>query len=43
MLDPYVYENSDCLINKANLKDKLKLEEFENRMNKIVFVSIFKN
>lgn len=43
MKDPYVYENSDCLINKANLKDKMKLEEFENRMTKVAFVSIFKS
>ncbi len=43
MKDPYIYEDSDCLINKANLKDKMKLEEFENRMTKVAFVSIFKN
>lgn len=43
MKDPYLYENSDCLINKANLKDKMKLEEFENRMTKVALVSIFKS
>jgi len=42
MRDPYVYEDYDCLINKVQLKDKLKLDEFENRMTTLALVSIFK-
>lgn len=43
MEDPYVYENSNVLINKANLKDKEKLDEFENRMTNLALVVLYSN
>ena len=42
MKDPYIYKDSDVLINKLGIKDKEKLDEFENRMSKIAIVRIFK-
>lgn len=41
MKDPYIYENSDVLINKANLQDKKKLDEFENRMTNLALVLLY--
>ncbi len=43
MKDPYVYDDCDVLINQANIKDKDKLAEFENRMTNLAIVSLFKN
>ncbi len=43
MKDPYVYKDSDVLINKANLKDKDKLDEFENRMTNLALVMLFRS
>lgn len=43
MKDPYVYKDSDVLINKANLKDKNKLDEFENRMSNLALVMLFRS
>ncbi|MFA7076297.1 MAG: Fic family protein, partial [Candidatus Izemoplasmatales bacterium] len=42
MKDPYLYENSDILINKANIKDKTLLDEFENRMTTLGLITIQK-
>src|SRR5690554_5181017 len=42
MKDPYVYKDSDVLINKADIKDKNKLDEFENRMSNLALVMLFK-
>lgn len=42
MIDPYTYSDSDVLINKADIKDKEKLDEFENRMTNLALVSLFK-
>ncbi len=43
MVDPYTYPDSDVLINKADIKDKEKLDEFENRMSNLALVILFKN
>ena len=43
MKDPYVYKDSDVLINKANLKEKDKLDEFENRMTNLALVMLFRS
>lgn len=42
MKDPYVYKDSDVLINKANHKEKNKLDEFENRMTNLALVMLFR-
>lgn len=42
MRDPYLYENSDVLINKKNIKEKIKLTEYENRMSNLAIVKLFK-
>ncbi len=42
MKDPYIYKDSDVLIDKANIKDKDKLDEFENRMTKLALISLIK-
>ncbi len=33
MKDSHVYKDSDVLINKADIKEKNKSDEFENRMS----------
>lgn len=43
MKDPYVYEDSDVLVNKADIRDKNKLDEFENRMSNLALVMLFKS
>ena len=43
MKDPYVYKDSDVLINKAGIRDKNKLDEFENRMSNLALVMLFKS
>lgn len=43
MKDPYLYENSNVLINKANILEQDKLDEFENRMTNLALVSLFRN
>jgi cell filamentation protein len=43
MKDPYICKDSDVLINKANTKDKDKLDEFENRMTNLALISLIKN
>ncbi|CCV66572.1 conserved hypothetical protein [Paracholeplasma brassicae] len=43
MKDPYIYKDSDVLINKANIKDKDKLDEFENRMTNLALISLIKD
>jgi hypothetical protein len=40
MKDPYIYNDCDVLINKANIKDKDKLDEFENRMTNLALIFI---
>lgn len=42
MKDPYIYKDCDVLINKASIKDKDKLDEFENRMTNLAVVLILK-
>jgi cell filamentation protein len=42
MKDPYLYEDSDILINKANIKDRILLDEFENRMTTLGLITILK-
>lgn len=42
MKDPYLYVDSDILINKHNIKDKEKLDELENRLSNLALVKIFK-
>jgi len=42
MKDPYLYEDSDVLINKANIKDRILLDEFENRMTTLGLITILK-
>jgi len=42
MKDPYIYKDSDVLINKANIKDKDKLDEYENRMTNLTLISLIK-
>lgn len=43
MKDPYIYQNSECLINKADIRDKYKLDEYENRMTNLALISLIKN
>src|SRR5690554_7068059 len=43
MKDPYIYKDSDVLINKANLKEKDKLDEFENRMTNLALLMLFRS
>src|SRR5690554_1889681 len=43
MKDPYIYKDSDILINKANIKEKNLLDEFENRMSNLALVMLFKS
>lgn len=42
MKDPYIYQDSDVLINKANIRDKDKLDEFENRMTNLALILLIK-
>jgi len=42
MKDPYLYEDSDVLINKANIKVRSLLDEFENRMTTLGLITILK-
>ncbi|MBU1094395.1 MAG: Fic family protein [Firmicutes bacterium] len=43
MKDPYIYQVSDVLINKANISDKDKLDEFENRMTNLALILLIKD
>ena len=43
MKDPYLYDDVDVLINKLNIKDNLKLDEYENRMTTLAIISIYKD
>lgn len=43
MKDPYIYQDSDVLINKANIRDKNKLDEFENRMTNLALILLIKD
>jgi cell filamentation protein len=42
MKDPYIYQDCDVLINKVGIKDKDKLDEFENRMTNLSIILILK-
>jgi len=42
MKDPYIYKDCDVLINKVGIKDKDKLDEFENRMTNLSIILILK-
>jgi len=43
MKDPYIYKDCDVLINKVNIKDKDKLDEFENRMTNLALILLIKD
>ncbi|HAX03696.1 MAG: hypothetical protein A2Y45_08745 [Tenericutes bacterium GWC2_34_14] len=43
MKDPYICQDSDVLINKANIRDKDKLDEYENRMTNLALISLIKD
>ena len=38
MMDPYVYERTAILINKAGLKDQKKLDNFESTMVQLAMI-----
>lgn len=40
MIDPYLYKDSSVLINKANLKDQDKLDEYESTMVQAALIGI---
>jgi cell filamentation protein len=42
MKDPYLYTDSEVLINKANIKVRNLLDEFENRMTTLGLITILK-
>lgn len=43
MKDPYIYQDSDVLINIANIREKDKLDEFENRMTNLALILLIKD
>jgi cell filamentation protein len=42
MKDPFINKDCDVLINKVSIKDKDKLDEFENRMTNLSIILILK-
>jgi len=42
MADPYVYPKTNCLINKAGIKEQKKLEDFENTIVNLSLIKLFK-
>ena len=40
MKDPYVYEGTNVLINKAGFKEQSSLDEFESTMTKIATINL---
>lgn len=43
MKDPYLYDDVTVLINKLNIKENTKLDEYENRMTTLAIISIYKD
>lgn len=43
MKDPYIYEDFDLLIYNADIRDKAKLDEFENRMTNLALIALIKD
>lgn len=43
MKDPYVYEDSNVLINNANIKDQKKLDDFETTITSFEIIDIINN
>lgn len=43
MMDPYVYEGTGILINKAGLKDQKKLDDFESTMVQLAMIKLLKD
>ena len=43
MKDPYVYEDSNVLINLANIKDQKELDNHETTLSRIAIVDILNN
>lgn len=43
MKNPYVYRDSDVLINKTDIKEKIKLDKFESRISNLALVMLFKS
>ena len=43
MKDPYVYDNTNVLINLANIKDQKELDDYETTLSRIAIVDILNN
>ena len=43
MKDPYVYEGTNVLINLADIKDQVELDNYETTLSRIAIVDILKN
>lgn len=43
MKDPYVYENTNILINLANIKEQRLLDDYETTLSRIAIVEMLKN
>ena len=43
MKDPYVYEGTNVLINLANIKDQVELDNYETTLSRIAIIDIIKN
>ena len=43
MKDPYVYEDSNVLINLADIKDQKELDNYETTLSRIAIVDILNN
>ena len=42
MNDPYVYEGTEVLINKAGIRDQKKLDDYESTMVQLALIDIFR-
>ena len=43
MKDPYVYDNTNVLINLANIKEQKELDDYETTLSRIAIVDILNN
>ena len=43
MKDPYVYEGTNVLINLADIKDQVELDNYETTLSRVAIVDILKN
>lgn len=41
MIDPYTYEGTDVLINKAGIMDQKKLDDYESTMVQLALIDLF--